>query len=285
MPSRFDILVDGEPFSVDIDGSPAFSVGKAERLSRRDTDITFDQDWYQDGYKVFPFQDAAEFSTLHRGVEEAVKNILVSEGISADGFQLCKYHEFVTTDRDHLKIVGRTRDLFPQDFNFSVSDLTKKLALVLGFDLTDINPDTGKKIHIIVRINRPGSEDYNPPHKDIYEVWDRTGAIPLMVNFWIPICGVTERSSLPLAAGSHLLAEDEIVRTVEGGVVNGRRYRVRNIKSWGGKNEMTRVKVNQGEILVFSSHLIHGLAINGQQDQTRVALEFRLLKRQHHSTQ
>ena len=114
--------------------------------------------------------------------------------------------------------------------------------------------------------------------QDIYEDWDQAGYIPLFVNFWVPICGVTSRSSLPVAPRSHLLTEDKIVRTVEGGIVNGRRYRVRNIKSWDGKNEMTRVKIKQGEVLIFSSHLIHGFAINDQQDQTRVALEFRLFK-------
>lgn len=280
MPSLLDMVVDGKPFYLDVQGSPAFAIGKAERLSRRDTDITFDQDWYQDGYKVFPFLDAAEFGSLHQGVEEAVRNILVSEGIGADGFKLLKYHEFVRSDEDHFKVVRRTRDLFPQDFNFSIGNLTRKMASILGVELTDVSPDTGERIHIIVRINRPGSDDYNPPHKDIYEALDRDGRLPLVVNFWIPICGVTEHSSLPLAPGSHLLAENEIVRTVEGGVLNGRRYRVRNIKSWGGKNEMIRAKITQGEILIFSSHLIHGLAINNQQDQTRVALEFRLFKGQ-----
>jgi hypothetical protein len=280
MAATVEIVVDGKPFSVNVEGSPQFCAGKPVRFSRRDTDMTFDQDWYEDGYKVLPFLDAAKFSDLHRGIEETVKKILVSQGIAADGFQLLKYHEFVKTDEDHFKIVARTRDLFAENFNVSISDLTEKLTLIMGIGLTDIDPKTGERIHIIVRINRPGSGDYNPPHKDIHEAWDRDGEIPVMVNFWIPICGVTERSSLPIARGSHLLPEDEIVRTVEGAVVEGRRYRVGIIKSWGGKNEMSRVKIKQGEILVFSSHLIHGYAVNNEPDQTRVALEFRLLKRQ-----
>jgi hypothetical protein len=281
VPSTFDIVLDGKPFSVNVEGSPEFSVGKAERLSRPDSDITFGQDWYQQGYAVLPFISAAEFAALHDEIERLVRNLLDGEGIATGGFQLVKYHEFVTTDQDHLRIVRRTRDLFDRHFSFSIGDFIRKLTPVLGFDLTDIDPDTGSKVHIIVRINRPGSGDYNPPHKDVYETWDQSRRIPPMVNFWIPICGVTDRSSLPVVAGSHLLAEDKIVRTVEGGVVGGRKYRVRNIKSWDGRNEMTRVRIAPGEILVFSSHLIHGFAINEQHDQTRVALEFRLLKRRN----
>src|SRR5690349_3585047 len=105
MPSMFDIVVDGKPVYLDVQGSPDFAVGKAERLSRQDTDITFEQDWYPDGYKVFPFLDAAEFAGLYQGVGQAVRNILVSEGIGTDGFKLLKYHEFVKADEDHFKVV------------------------------------------------------------------------------------------------------------------------------------------------------------------------------------
>jgi ectoine hydroxylase-related dioxygenase (phytanoyl-CoA dioxygenase family) len=37
--------------------------------------------------------------------------------------------------------------------------------------------------------------------------------------------------------------------------------------------------IDYGEVLIFSSHLVHGLAINEESDTTRVALEFRLYKK------
>jgi ectoine hydroxylase-related dioxygenase (phytanoyl-CoA dioxygenase family) len=134
-------------------------------------------------------------------------------------------------------------------------------------------------MHIIVRINRPHSNDYNPPHKDIYEGVDGENYIPLFINFWIPICGVTEKSSLPISPASHLIPENQILRTFDGAVVAGNKYRVRMVKEWAGKNTLERAKVTDGQVLVFSSHLIHGLAINEEQDLTRVALEFRLFKK------
>jgi ectoine hydroxylase-related dioxygenase (phytanoyl-CoA dioxygenase family) len=96
---------------------------------------------------------------------------------------------------------------------------------------------------------------------------------------WVPICGVNDKSSLPIAPGSHLLPEDKILRTMDGGVVAGKKYRVRSIAVWDGRSDLTRAKVEEGELLVFSCHLIHGIAVNDQDDQTRVALEFRLFRR------
>jgi ectoine hydroxylase-related dioxygenase (phytanoyl-CoA dioxygenase family) len=50
------------------------------------------------------------------------------------------------------------------------------------------------------------------------------------------------------------------------------------IKEWGGSHTLERAVVKDGQVLFFSSHLIHGLAINEEEDLTRVALEFRLFK-------
>jgi Phytanoyl-CoA dioxygenase (PhyH) len=276
--SEAEFIIDGQPCTVDVGGSPAFSFGAAETLSRPDTDPTFFQDWYGEGFRVFRFLDDAAFASLHYGVTHSIARIVASLGVEVTGFELEKYHHFVRDDATHFQVVRLTRDLFPADFNFPITATRKRLERLLGFGLTDIDPDTGDKLHIIIRINRPGSSDYNPPHKDIYEVWDAEAVIPKFVNFWIPACGVSPQSSLPVGPGSHLLPEDRIYRTVEGGVVAGKTYRVRSILHWDGSNRLHRPPVGDGEVIVFSSHLIHGCAINEQEDTTRVALEFRLFR-------
>ena len=117
-----------------------------------------------------------------------------------------------------------------------------------------------------------------PTEKDIYEGVDNHSYIPQFLNFWIPIAGVTNRTSLPIAPKSHKLNENTILRTFEGGFLEGNKYRVRMIKSWNGGNELYRSKVKYGEVLMFSGHLIHGMGVNNEEDITRVALEFRLFK-------
>jgi ectoine hydroxylase-related dioxygenase (phytanoyl-CoA dioxygenase family) len=50
------------------------------------------------------------------------------------------------------------------------------------------------------------------------------------------------------------------------------------ILNWNRSKQLGRVKIETGEVLIFSPHLIHGLALNYKIDQTRVGLEFRLFK-------
>jgi hypothetical protein len=266
-------------YPVSTEGSPEFNYGKNAVLSGPDTDIVFNLPWYEKGYTAENFLSSFEFDSLKTGLSKCVKKIIEDDlGINTTNFTLEKYHHFVRENTDHYKVVSRTRDLFPSDFNFPIMEIFPKFEKLLGFKLSDIDPRNGEKLHIIVRINRPKSTDYNPPHKDIYEELDQNDYIPPFVNLWIPIAGVTENSSLPIVPHSHKIPESQILRTFDGGVVQGNTYRVRMIKDWAGSTKLERAKVSDGQVLFFSSHLIHGLAVNEEEDLTRVALEFRLFK-------
>lgn len=273
-----EFVIDGEVVSVDIGGSPPFAFGPHQTLSGPRTDPVYAQDWYPRGFTVLPLFSPSEFATIREGVSNSIGRILASLGLDTSGFELEHYHEVVSDDATHLDVARQTRDLFPPDFNFSIEDVIHRLSGALGLRLSDVDPGSGEQLHVIVRVNRPGSTDFNPPHKDIYEDWDADGVIPPLVNFWIPICGVTRRSSLPLAPGSHLLPEDVIYRTIEGGVIAGKPYRVRSVLHWDGQNRLERAPVGDGDVLVFSSHLIHGVALNAEPDMTRVSLELRLFQ-------
>ncbi|MCP9756283.1 phytanoyl-CoA dioxygenase [Lacihabitans sp. CCS-44] len=271
--------INGKTYAVSIDGCPEFRYGKNAVLAGVNTDIVYSQPWYAEGYTAADFLSVDEFAFLKSGLTASVKKIITEElGFDTHGFTLEKYHHFVRTNEEHYKVVSRTRDLFSADFNFPIEEMIPKFEKILGFSLTDIDPMLKEKLHIIVRINRPKSNDYNPPHKDIYEEVDKNDYIPPFVNFWIPIAGVTENSSLPIVPGSHQISEAEILRTFDGGVVEGNTYRVRMIREWSGSHTLERAAVKDGQVLLFSSHLIHGLAINEEEDLSRVALEFRLFK-------
>lgn len=272
--------LDDQPIEIAVGANADFLVGEEECLSTERKDISYGQPWYNEGFSEITFLTEADFDKLKGGIEKSISKI-VSEVKNQElvDFSLERYHQVITSDEDHLKVVTRTRDLFSPDFVFPIQELVQKLNKAVGFELTDVNPMNGEKIHIIVRINRPGSNDFNPPHKDIYEGVDEHGFVPPFMNFWIPIAGVTEKSNLPLAPGSHLMNESLILRTRDGAEIEGKKYRVRAIKSWGGGNHLQRSKVTYGQILVFSSHLVHGLAVNKEMDMTRVALEFRLFRK------
>ncbi len=270
--------IESHPVQVNVEGD--FKFGTEGVLSNKENDIVHDQTWYQDGFTISPLFTQEEFVSVKNGLKDCVERIIKQElSIDTNGFSLETYHHFVRNTEDHFKVVRRTRDLFAKDFNFNIEELIPKFEKLLGFQLHDIDNFLGHKVHIIIRINRPGSTDYNPPHKDIYEGYDDDKYIAQFLNFWIPIAGVTNKSSLPIAPKSHLIPESQIERTFLGGKVEGNQYRVRMIKSWAGSNHLERAKVKDGDLLMFSSHLIHGLAINEEMDQTRVALEFRLFKK------
>jgi len=277
--SKISFFVDGEKRDFTVSDSQSFSLGKEEVLSQKETDVVYNQPWYNAGYTESDFLNPDEYKALKDGLTESVKRILREEtSIITEGFNLENYHHYVKSNEDHFKVVSRTRDLFSDDFNFPVMTLLPRLEKILNFKLSDIDPKTKEKMHIIVRINRPQSNDFNPPHKDVYHGVDIDNYIPLFVNFWIPVCGSTNKSNLPVVPKSHLLSESKVLRTIGGSEVEGNKYRVCVIKSWDGKNELVRSKVKYGQVLIFSSHLIHGLALNNETDMTRVALEFRLFK-------
>lgn len=275
-----EYVINNKKYNFSDDGSSDFSFGKEEVLSRRDTDITYEQSWYGNGYEVLPLFSMKEHSDLLKGISNSV-NQLISSELKRDykDFHLQDYHNFVISNEDHFKIVSKTRGLLPEDFNFNVMEMISRFNDLFGFEFTNLDKKTGYQSKIIVRINRPFSTDFNPPHKDSYESVDQDGIIPQFVNFWIPVCGVTENSSLPIVEKSHLLPESKIERTPDGGVIEGNKYRVRTVKSWDGSNKLQRVNIQDGQLLVFSPHLIHGLAVNEEKNQTRVALEFRLYKK------
>lgn len=276
---NLEYKIDGNVVGFEITDGQTYKLGDSKVLSNERSDITYNQSWYPNGYTTSNFLSNSEFNFLKSEITKTIAEIISNElGIDTNGFTLEKYHKYITTNQAHFKIVSKTRDLYPWDFGFDIKELIPKFSDILKFKISDIDPHTNNRVHIILRINRPNSYDYNPPHKDMYEAYDRDGYFPQFVNFWVPIAGVTKKTSLPIVPKSHLISEDSVLRTTEGGIVNNNKYRVRFVKDWGD-NSLVRTNVDYSEVLIFSSHLIHGLAINEELDTTRVALEFRLFKR------
>lgn len=273
-------MINNKKHTICVEDSTVFKYGDTTFLSNEKNDATFYQPWYKEGYKSISFLNEIEFLKLKNGITRCIEQIIKKELlIDTSGFELCNYHQYVIDDESHMLIASKTRDLFSSDFDFSIQEMINRLENILGFELTDDIPKSNSKLHIIVRIVRPNSKDFNPPHKDIYEALDEFSTTPQLINFWIPVAGVTNQSSLSISPKSHLISEDKILRTFEGGIINGNKYNVRTIKSWGGSSSLIRSDVKYGEVLVFSSYLIHGLAVNEESHSTRVSLELRLFKK------
>ena len=269
-------MINNEVFELTIKPNE-YSLGQSLNLSEHFDDLAHEKHWYDEGYAI---EKSAGFFNLHElknATELAVRKIIseLDGSINLTNFTFERYHQFVSDDL-HLKIIQKMRRLYPQDLSIDIDQILQKFSQYFGKNLVFKNPITGAEQWMIARINRPRSNDFNSAHKDVYEVFDKFQKIPQMINVWVPLIGVTKKNTLPIVPKSHLLPESKVMRTKAGATVNGIKYSVNSIKSWDDSSSLTKIPLGQDEILIFSSHLIHGLAMNHEEDITRVSFEFRL---------
>jgi len=268
------VKLNGKPFSYAVDGRSAY--GSEEVLLEQDEDLLSKTPWADRGYGVVPFLAPPLVERLRRGIRSMVKGFLEEIGIRKLGrFDLEKYHAFLKDPAgNHQRITERIRNGFPLEmFPIPFKQVTDRIGEICRVPLQPRNPMTKAELFCI-RIIRPGTNDFNPPHRDVW--LDR---LRNAVNLYVPIAGSNERSSLPLVTGSHRWKESEIQRTSRGAQVNGVSYTVPAVTGAKKKIRMIRPNPAGNEVLVFSPYLIHGGAANLNPDTTRVSLEIRLWRR------
>lgn len=202
--------IDGALKKFSVSPKNRFYQGNDVVLSSKNTDYIYEQLWYEIVHTVKKVFNKIELSLVKENIKNTLKKTLINKGISADNFELEKYHRYLKNDEDHYKVVSKTSDLFDNDFDNSIVNLHDDLSKILGLKLSNVNPKNSKVLHIIVLIVRPFSLDYNPPHKDMCESFDLELEPPSIANFWIPICGLSKKTSLPQVPKSHLINEKEI---------------------------------------------------------------------------
>ena len=257
-----------------------FFTGEDITLSEIGEDITRSMSWYSEGFEIYSLEEVIDYGYLLEEITRSVKDVINKKLAKRDlkGFSLSKYHKFVSNE-EHLLIDKHLKRFFPKDLGFEDDKIVDFIGRILNKKLSYSPQDKDFHHWIIVRLSLPqhtGLKGFNPAHKDIYEDYDTYNEIPRMVNAWIPICGVNSNTGLAIAPKSHLLSENKILRTKCGSFLEGNKFSVNCIKSWDNKVDMELISPNPGSFILFSSHLIHGLAINNNVDESRVSLEFRL---------
>ena len=273
-------FIDKEKFEVTLDDKSNYEKGTNEILIDRFEDLTRKKNWFNQGFSVEKSVNFFDRKKLYSSSHVALKKIIVDlyPNLNLEGFTLEKYHNYIN-ETQHNAIIKKTRRLFPKDLSIDVNQIVEKFSEYFNTELTFTNPITGDTQWMIARINMPKSNNFNTAHKDIYGLLDKFGTIPKMVNIWIPLCGVDVSSSLPLVPQSHKLPESKIIRSKAGSIINGISYSVASIKSWGESTSLERIPIKSNELLIFSSHLIHGIAYNPNDDITRISFEFRLYEK------
>lgn len=265
------LYIDGKQFQFNVEGD--FFWGEEKLLYNDDDNIISKMEWKHDGYAVVSVFEIEEFKILKESIKKNIIKALHKQSIvfDEDNFTLENYHKIVTTNEQHNKVIDVTRNLENKDFDFNIDALAERLGVILGYELTTWVEEL-KKTHLQIRISRPNSLDINPPHRDGYlSYWED------IINVWVPIEGCNNKSSLPVFPGSHLITENNILRTEsKGAKINGNIYYVPCVlETKNGPIKMLRPNPMQGEVLVFTPYLIHGAGVNLNNDITRVALELR----------
>lgn len=270
-------VIDKSSLQFKASNSLQFTYGEDLCLSELYNDPVLNQSWGDIGHHEINLSSESDFSEMRNSVSELIRTIITKQypHKSLRGFTLEKYHHFVDVS-EHALIIEKTRRVSPEDLTFDVAKVISTMRKQTGLKLSFINPVLKSAQWLIIRINPPGSKGYNPPHKDIYQIFDAGYGIPKMINCWIPICGVNHTSGLPVASGSHLVNENQIHRTKAGVRFENQLYSVNCVKTWGGRNDLQTMAPAIGKMLLFSSHLVHGLGINNNEADTRISFEFRM---------
>lgn len=274
---RIPYLINKNKIILTVPDDQEFFTGENICLSKEFKDLTIGTTWQNKGYAILNIGKFINFVSVKQSICESIKKNIINLYPNKDlkNFSLEKYHKFIN-ESEHITLDKRLKRQYPKDFGFSDNKIIKIIEREIKHPLGYQKSEENIKHWIIIRINMPHSGGFNPAHKDIYEDFDNKGYAPRMINCWIPICGVNKFTGLPLVPGSHNFLENEILRTKCNSVLEGRQYSVNCIRSWKGKNNLELFHPKDGEMLIFSSHLIHGLGINNNSDETRISLEFRL---------
>ncbi len=223
--------------------------------------------WYGRGYT--PIRMSSAFVKNIQTKTAAYIEQCTQDVLGIDLKSLTAYHQQVLTDEEHLKVVKRMGKLIaPGQLGIDVKALAQKVKQHCKLDY-----ELGCRNVCDIRIFRPWrgrAMDNNPLHRDTW--------LPILnncINVYIPVAGNTRLSSLSVIPGSHLWKREEVERTATNALINGVQYGLPSVTGIKRKFKVIRPALAQNEVLLFSSNMIHGGAVNLNKDTTRVSIEIR----------
>lgn len=270
---RINFTLEGKAYGFPAQLSP--TRGAAETLFTEGGLFGGDAAWQANGFAVVDLFEPRDIEILQHGlVRRAARDLVeLQPGLdlaaTTEAMLRGQYHAIVASNEIHREVVRRTANYRHDDLPLPVADIYRALGKRVKANLTELNPKLPTEI-VTLRLSRPGSLDFNPPHRDIYLDFYRG-----TLNVWIPLLGCGPNSTLPVVPGSHLWPENEVERGASGNLFNGLRFNVPIVASGPQELAFVRPRLEPGQALVFTPNLVHGAAMNLASDTTRMSLELR----------
>ena len=234
-------------------------------------DLTRATDWAGAGYRVAPFLNELAYNQFEQEAPRLFRKFLQQAGVFVGSdIDLARYHQYTQYDEAvHLAVVNQAKLLETACFHESVRRIEQRVSELCQVPVRAVNPHNGERVFHF-RIVRPRKNDNNPFHRDVWleEYHDA-------INIYVPLAGSNERSSLTLVPGSHRWSEATVERTRGGALVNGVQYNVPAVTASQQPLRPIRPNPARNEVLIFSPYLLHGGAVNLNDDLTRISLEMR----------
>ncbi|GHN01413.1 hypothetical protein WSM22_29020 [Cytophagales bacterium WSM2-2] len=254
--------------------SGAKTTGNSSVLIHSAIDLTRSRPWEKTGFTIEKFLDQSHYPEFITSTKKTLIKLWASSGLPVtDSFSPDQFHTLASTKELHLAAVEKTKQLPIPAFPIPIRIVEERISEICGTPLIAQNPFDNQSIFHF-RVVRPDSNDNNPLHRDVW-LEDYANCI----NLYIPIIGSNPKSSLAIIPGSHHWPENKTERTTQGAEIDGTRFNVPAVTSIDGTFEIVRPNPKENEVLVFSPYLIHGGAVNLNNDQTRISIELRLWKK------
>jgi hypothetical protein len=267
-------------FTYSINGKKKLLEAQAKSFKRGPHHIAFvndifnDDQMIEDGYLISRLP-SRWFNKINTSITQYISNKI---NVSDSNFRLSNYHTYVD-DALHKQVVDSFRErgvmngiplselgVTPNEMDdFVNTEIKSKRRLSCNQTRDGITLDV-----FWIRIVRPQVHDNNPPHKDTH-----LPGIQKNINIYLPLAGSNRKSSLPLIPKSHNELESEYIVSSSPCHINGKLFTVPAIVHRNNRLEMTTPDPKEGEVMLFTPHLIHGGGSNDNQNTTRVSLEMR----------
>lgn len=265
--------IDGEGVRLSVQGRPCAVA--PHRLIDAGDDLSAGCSWAELGFTVADFLPPDRFAALREGVlasvRDAVEQVLDRP---CPGFRLDRYHHYCSDEDSHRQVIERLlRRAELTSLPIAHEEIDARVSELCGKRVSCRVAGQIASGYFFVRLVRPASlavQDNNPPHRDAWLERLRD-----CLNIYVPLAGSNARSSMPVLPGSHLWCESRVARTEAGSEVNGRKFNVPSVLDGAEVVHMRRPPVGENQVLLFSPYLIHGGAVNLNDDLTRVSLEMR----------